>query len=303
MQRTVVISGPTASGKSALALAVAEAIHGEIVSVDSMQLYRGIPIGTAQPTAEEMQRVPHHLVGIHGFDVKADVYDFIRLAENAISEIRSRGHVPVLAGGTGFYLKALLYGLDDLPGDETLRSELNAQYDRDDAFDLLRDRMQKLDPAAAEKWHDCRRKLIRALEVHLLTGKSILELQQGERKLRFPVCAFTLEWSPEELRRRIALRTRIMLENGWIDEARNAIANGLLTSPTAYQALGYSWIGEYLSGGISMAELERIIVEKTAQFARRQRTWFRHQHPESLPVPGGISPDELLQRIAGWEDR
>ena len=157
MQRTVVISGPTASGKSALALAVAEAIHGEIVSVDSMQLYRGIPIGTAQPTAEEMQRVPHHLVGIHGFDVKADVYDFIRLAENAISEIRSRGHVPVLAGGTGFYLKALLYGLDDLPGDETLRSELNAQYDRDDAFDLLRDRMQKLDPAAAEKWHDCRR--------------------------------------------------------------------------------------------------------------------------------------------------
>ena len=94
-----------------------------------------------------------------------------------------------------------------------------------------------------------------------------------------------------------------MLENGWIDEARNAIANGLLTSPTAYQALGYSWIGEYLSGGISMAELERIIVEKTAQFARRQRTWFRHQHPESLPVPGGISPDELLQRIAGWEDR
>ncbi|MBO5763096.1 MAG: tRNA (adenosine(37)-N6)-dimethylallyltransferase MiaA [Lentisphaeria bacterium] len=303
MQRTVVISGPTASGKSALALAVAEAIGGEIVSVDSMQLYRGIPIGTAQPTAEEMRRIPHHLVGIHDFSVKADVYDFIRLAEDAISEIRSRGKVPVLAGGTGFYLKALLYGLDDLPGDETLRDQLNEQYDRDDAFDDLRLRMQRLDPAAAAKWHDCRRKLIRALEVHLLTGRSILELQQGERKLRFPVQAFTLEWSPEALRERIGRRCRIMLENGWIDEAREAIAGGLLTSPTAYQALGYSWIGEYLANRLSRPDLERIIVEKTAQFARRQRTWFRHQHPESMPIPGSVTAEEVLRHIAGGEAR
>ncbi len=287
MEPLIVIMGPTASGKSAMALERAAACGGEIVSIDSMQLYRSIPIGTAQPTEAEQRQVPHHLVGNLELSERVDVYRFVSMAEAAIREITARGRRAVLAGGTGFYLKSLLYGLDDLPGDEALRRDLDARYDRDEAFDELRDEMAKLDPAGLAKWHDCRRKLIRALEVRLVSGRSILTFQQGARTLRYPVEAVYLEWEPAALRQRIAVRTELMLRAGWIEEAEAALAAGILETPTAHQALGYRVIGEYLAGRMSYEQMRERIVIETGQFARRQRTWFRHQHPEAKTLKMG----------------
>ncbi len=289
----LVLMGPTASGKSALAIEAARRFNGEIISVDSMQLYRGLEIGTAQPPPAERKQIPHHLVGEFDFHTRIDVFQFCRLAERAIEEIRSRDRVPILAGGTGFYLKALLYGIDDLPADRELRAELDERYDSERGETALHDRMRSLDPAALQRWRKCRRRLIRALEVRLLTGKSILELQQNPGDaLRYAVRAWKLEIPPDLLAERIARRAEAMLDAGWIDEARVAITDGLLDSPTARQAIGYRLIAKHLAGHLTRRQLLERIVTATRQFARRQRTWFRHQHPEArpLPCPDGVPP-------------
>ena len=285
MSMTGAVAGPTASGKSALALALAERVGGEIVSVDSMQLYRGLDLGCAKPTAAEQQRVPHHLLDVYDLSEKGDIYRFLTLADAARLDIERRGRIPILCGGTGFYLKALLRGLDELPGDETLRRQLETEYARPEDLPRLRARLAELDPGGLARAGNCRRRLLRLLEVRLLTGHSLLTLQQGPRALRFPVRVWLLDWPPEQLRRRIAERTRRMLAAGWIEEARTAIAAGLLTTPTAHQALGYRLIGDFLAGKFSRPELEERIITATAQFARRQRTWFRHQHPEAVVLP------------------
>ncbi len=279
----LVICGPTASGKSALALEAAERLHGEIVSVDSMQLYRGLEIGTAQPSAEDRARVPHHLVGFLPLDRRMDVYSYCEAAARAINEIASRGRLPVLAGGTGMYLRSLLYGMDDLPGDRQLRAELDAQYDSAEGEGALHARMAELDPAALERWKQCRRRLIRALEVRLLTGESILTLQGRVRpELRYRVRAFRLDLPVDLLKARIAVRAKKMLDSGWLPEAEKALAGGILDSPTAHQAIGYRQIGEFLAGRMTRPELEERIITSTWQYARRQRTWFNHQHPEAI---------------------
>lgn len=278
-----VIAGPTASGKSALALEVAEQCNGEIVSIDSMQLYRAIPIGTAQPDAGDLARVPHHLVGIYEFSQRAEVYTFVEMAEKAIREIASRNRVPVLCGGTGLYLKSLLYGLDQLPGDDVLKKHLDMEYDDPAELANLQARLIALgDAAVVEKFTNNRRRLIRALEVRLLTGKSILALQNEYKPvLRFKLLeALRLEHDRSILQQRIAQRTAVMLKTGWVEEARRAIAAGLLESPTAHQALGYKLINRYLQGEFDLETLEKLIVTATWQYARRQLTWFRHQHPE-----------------------
>ena len=287
----VVIMGPTASGKSRLALETAKQINGEIVSFDSMQVYKGLEIGTAQPTPEERASVPHHLVGIYDIHWRLDVYSFTDLAEQCVKDIQARGRVPILAGGTGMYLRSFLYGMDDMPGDRELRAELDALYDAPEKEPALHCRMAEEDPAALEKWKECRRRLIRALEVKLISGKSILELQQNApRQLKHEVKAFKLEIPPEELNKKIAARTGEMLKAGWIDEAQKAIENGLLETPTAHQALGYKIIDRYLKGELSQDELREKLVIATRQYARRQRTWFRHQHPEAQPFTEPGSP-------------
>ena len=278
-----VIAGPTASGKSSMALDIAGKCNGEIVSIDSMQLYRIIPIGTAQPDAADKALITHHLVGIYEISERAEVYTFVELAEKAIQEITVRGHVPVLCGGTGLYLKSLLYGLDQLPGDDDLKSRLDKEYDAPEMLDELQNRLITLgDQAVVDKFANNRRRLIRALEIRLLTGKSILDLQSEYKpQLRYKLDnAVYLVHDRAVLQERIAVRTRQMLKNGWIEEAENAIKAGLLTSPTAHQALGYKIIARYLSGEFDLAKLEELIITATWQYARRQQTWFRHQHPE-----------------------
>jgi len=293
--------GPTASGKTSLALQLAADFKGEIISADSMQIYKGLDIGTAKPTVQELNKIPHHLINLYDIEQKLDVYHFVELAEKAIKEIHSRGNLPIIAGGTGFYIRALLYGLDTLPGDAKLRAELDTEYDNPAGYEKLKELMQSKDPADFERWHMHRRKLIRALEVFMLTGKSITELQTlNKPELRYPVISWNLCWDREELKKRIAKRTQIMLDAGWVEEAETAIKAGILNTPTAHQVLGYKVIGEYLDKKIGYARMRERIITNTWQLARRQITWFKKQHPETESIEMPVEYELLKEKFKSW---
>ena len=282
-----VIMGPTAAGKSELAFALAKECGGEIVSADSMQFYRGLDIGTAKPTAEERRLVPHHLIDSMDISEKSDVFRFRTDALRIIDEIRARGHLPVIAGGSGLYLHALVYGLDVLPAKQSLRDELDAVYDNDERFPELAAVMERECPLDFRRFYPHRRKLIRAREVFLLSGKQISELHSGESAPDPAFAQFVLVRDRADLVRRIRRRAEIMLDSGWLEEARTMLAKGLLQAPTAWQAIGYAQIGDYLAGMMNRNELLESIVTATRQYARRQASWFRTQHKEavSLSVP------------------
>ena len=276
-----VIMGPTASGKSALAMEIARASGGEILSADSMQQYRGLDIGTAKASPEERREIPHHMIDILDIGEKSDIFQYCERAEQAVRDILDRGGRPVMEGGSGLYLHAFLYGLDRLPADPRLREELNDRYDNAEHFPELQAIMAERAPADREKFGDHRRKLIRAYEVVLLSGHQMTELQSGTGAPRAGFRQFLLVWDRAALRERIFRRTEEMLSSGWIEEAERMIAAGLLESPTAWQALGYARIGEYLSGRMTRTELRDKIAVATCQYARRQMTWFRNRHPDA----------------------
>ena len=285
--RFPVIMGPTASGKSALALDLAARLDGEIVSADSMQIYRGLDIGTAKPTQEERRQIPHHLIDVADISEKYDVFRFAAAAEKCIAEIRDRNKIPVVAGGTGLYLRALLYGLDPMPSDAALRAEIDRRYDNEEHYAELCSLMEKDDPEDFTRFSSNRRKLLRAREVFLLSGQPMTRLQERWKHTppRKDACSFVLVWEPEELKRRIAVRCRDMLASGWIEEAEHFLHAGLQCAPTAWQVLGYKEIAAYLGGHLNRSELPERIQTATWQFARRQNTWFRTQHPEAVRIP------------------
>jgi tRNA dimethylallyltransferase len=280
----IVIMGPTGSGKSSLAMEIASRVPAEIVSMDSMQIYRGMDIGTAKPTSTEQQLVPHHMIDILDISERIDIFFYVEKAKAAIEKIISKNKIPVLAGGSGLYIKSLLYGLDPLPSDPELRMKLVKKYDGKD--EDLCEYMKEHDFAAFSKFNDHPRKLLRALEVLILTEKSITEQQsEWERKeLKYNVNAYNVKLDRKDLFERITLRTQKMLEIGWIEETQMLMARGLSNAPTAWQAIGYPIIMDYLKKIISYDEMKIRIVSSTKKYARRQETWFRHQHPEAKTV-------------------
>lgn len=284
----IAIMGPTASGKSDLAFKFALEHGAEIISADSMQVYRGLDIGTAKPSSEERNKVPHHMLDILDISESLDVYKYVEAAGRCIEDIRKRGRIAVICGGTGFYIRSLFYGLDPLPGDPEIRKKLDSLYDNDEGFEELKKLMVEKDPKSYDKWNSHRRKLIRALEVLTITGKSLMEQQTlAPEKPRFPVKQIILSWEREELKKRIAVRTEKMLDSGWIEEGERMIAKGLFDTPTAHQALGYKEIAEFLAGKIDRKELASRIATATWQYARRQITWFKTKHPgsETIAMP------------------
>ena len=300
-RRFPVIMGPTASGKSALALELAERRNGEIVSADSMQVYRGLDIGTAKPTPEERRRIPHHLIDIADISDKFDVYRFKEEAEKCILDIRSRGKLPVVAGGTGLYLRALLYGLDPMPADPELRKRLDLEFDCDEHYEDLCRLMERDDPEDLARFAPNRRKLLRAREVFLLSGQPMVRLQERWKRTppRPDASSFVLVWEPAELKRRIVRRCEEMLAAGWIEETEEILRQGLADSPTARQVLGSREIAAYLAGRLTRAELPDKIATSTWQFARRQNTWFRTQHPEAVRIPMPSPAAETILRHCG----
>jgi tRNA dimethylallyltransferase len=277
----VVIGGPTASGKTALAIDLALRFGGEIVNADSMQVYRGMDIGTAKPSAAERARVPHHLLDIVAPDEPYHAARFVADADRTIGVIRSRGHIPFLVGGTGLYIRSLLYGLNAGVGrDASFREALEAEHARavaaGDAGRLHR-RLAEVDPTSAKRLHpnDLVR-VIRALEIHATTGRSATAVYR-EKALRARYDALYLALDPgrEELARRIDARCEAMISRGLLQEVRALRDAGYGPELASMRAIGYRHLQPVLDGVETLANVLAALKRDTRQFARRQRTWLR----------------------------
>jgi tRNA dimethylallyltransferase len=295
MKPPIFLAGPTAVGKSEIALLLAEKIGGEIISADSMQVYRGLDIGTAKPSPAERARVPHHLIDICELTENFDAAQFIRLAQKAVEEIQLRNKTPIFCGGTGLYFKAFLSGLGEAPAtNPELRAELEAA-----SFESLLHELRERDPAAYEKIDKQNpRRVIRAVEVIRLTGKKFSEkraewkAESGKRKAETFFC---ITRKAEDLHTRINDRVDAMFARGLVDETRGLLVRGLEQNKTAMQAIGYRQVAEHLRGERPLTETIELVKSRTRQFAKRQLTWFRRQlAPEWIE----LKPDETLDKRA-----
>ena len=294
----IFIAGPTAVGKSEIALLLAEKIGGEIISADSMQVYRGLDLGTAKPSPAERARVPHHLIDVCDLSEAFDAAQFIRFAEKAVAEIQSRGRVPVFCGGTGLYFKAFRDGLGEAPATDTkLRAELEAA-----PLEILLAELRERDPATFEKIdRQNPRRVVRAVEVIRLTGKKFSEqraewkAESGKRKAEKFFC-FTRP--AENLHRRINARVDEMFRRGLVAETAQLLKHGLAENKFAMQAIGYRQVVEHLHGERSLAETIELVKIRTRQFAKRQLTWFRrHGNCEWIELKPGEPAAETLAKI------
>jgi len=295
----IAIVGPTASGKSSLALRVARARGGEIVSCDSLQVYRGLDIGSAKATLAERRDVRHHLIDVVGPDDAFSAAEYSRLARAAIAGITNRHRLPIVAGGTGLYLKALLEGLFEGPArDEGRRRRFESLAERfgDPRLHRL---LRSLDPAAAERIQPADRvRIVRALEVYWATGRPITEHHgagaehlQGHR-----ILLLGLDPDRESLRRVVEKRTHAMLAAGLVDEVRRLLDAGLPPTARPLQAIGYRDALAVVKGKSTPEHAEQAIVTATMRFAKRQMTWFRHQ----ADVTWFKTPDTAYTAALTW---
>lgn len=300
--KVIAIVGPTAVGKTSLSIELAKQFNGEIISGDSMQVYRGLDIGTAKVTAEEMEGIPHHLIDVRDVDESYSAADFQKAARKAIQEISDRGKLPIIVGGTGLYIQSLLWdyklGNEGELEDDSLRAKYEA-FAEENGNLALWEKLQLTDPLAAEKIHcNNRKKMIRALEVFELTGHSILEPKEQPKEF-YDSFLIGLNTDRSILYQRINQRVDLMVEQGLLAEAKNLAKNPTVQ---AAQGIGYKEFFPYLSGGSSLeAALEEVKLH-SRRYAKRQLTWFRNrmsvrwydliQQPEKI--------DEIKTEIATW---
>ena len=310
--RMLCLAGATATGKSEIALLLAERLGGEIISVDSMQVYRGLDIGTAKPGPAERARAPHHLIDVAALDEAFDAARFARMAHEAVREIQARGKTPILCGGTGLYFKAFLEGLGDAPpADAKLRAELQAAP----MTDLLRE-LEERDPATfAGIDRQNPRRVIRALEVIRLTGKPFssqradwadpdnigplsptLSPSKGARVTDGSSTFFSVFREAGDLQARINARVDLMFRSGLVEEVRDLLKRGLAENRTAMQAIGYRQVVEHLRGERKLPETVELVKIRTRQFAKRQMTWFRRQAQLNWLA---VQPEEAAGSVVG----
>ncbi|MBO7310433.1 MAG: tRNA (adenosine(37)-N6)-dimethylallyltransferase MiaA [Clostridia bacterium] len=274
------VVGATASGKSALALALAKKHGGEIVSCDSMQIYKRMDIGTAKPTFEELSAVPHHMIDIAEPTQAFSCADYVSMADKVIRDIHSRGRLPIICGGTGLYLDSLLRGADFQPSitDEGLRSEL-LEFARANGVQALHDELRKIDEESAEQIHPNNvKRVARAIEIYRLCGIKKSEIDKRSRlcEPRFNIkCVGLFYEDRQELYDRIDERVDIMLANGLVEETKTLFDEGVFkTNSTAAQAIGYKEIIPYIEGNQDLVEATEILKMATRRYAKRQITWF-----------------------------
>ena len=273
------VVGPTASGKSALAVQLAKALDGEVISCDSMQLYRGMDIGTAKSTQEEMDGIPLHLTDVFDIHEPFCVTDYTALAEEAVRDVASRGHVPIFCGGTGLYIDTFVKGLaiaeyDNVPG---VREELEA-YAKKNGAAALHDRLRDVDPASADAIEPNNvRRVVRALEVYRSTGVPASELNRRSVENARPKRALYIGLAYHDraaLYERIDRRVDVMMSAGLLDETKRLVDCGLRETKTAGQAIGYKEFYPYLDGEASLDECVAVLKAHSRQYAKRQMTWF-----------------------------
>uniref|UniRef100_A0A7C2EI20 tRNA dimethylallyltransferase n=1 Tax=Ammonifex degensii TaxID=42838 RepID=A0A7C2EI20_9THEO len=301
----LVITGPTATGKSAVAVEVALRVGGEVISADSMMVYRGMDIGTAKPTLAERKGVPHHLIDVVDPEENFSVATFQALAREHIREINGRGHLPILAGGTGLYIRAVVKGFSFAGGvNQELRRRLMEEARRLGALHL-HERLRTVNPEAAARIHPHNvKRVVRALEVAYQTGKPILTQATPE----YDTLTFGLYLEREELYRRIEERVDAMLAAGLVEEVRRLLDRGVPSEATAMQALGYKEIAAYLRGKVTFEEAVRLIKRNTRRFAKRQFTWFKREEEirwldvTAYPGPAAIA-EEIAARVKEYFGR
>ena len=277
----IILTGPTAVGKTDLSIQLAKAMNGEIISADSMQVYRHMDIGSAKVTPEEMDGVPHHLIDVLEPEVEFNVVVFQKLAKEALTGIYERGHIPIIVGGTGFYIQALLYDIDftENDGDTAIRRELEKLAQTQGAG-CLHQMLQEIDPESAAAIHQNNvKRVIRAIEFYRQTGKKISLHNEQEREKQSPYqfLYYVLDTDRKTLYERIDRRVDLMMEHGLVDEVKHLADMGCTRDMVSMQGLGYKEILDYLSGEISLEEAVYILKRDTRHFAKRQITWFKRE--------------------------
>ncbi|MCI8616673.1 MAG: tRNA (adenosine(37)-N6)-dimethylallyltransferase MiaA [Clostridia bacterium] len=276
--KVIVICGPTASGKTALSIELAKKINGEIVSADSMQIYKDMDIGTAKPSIEEMQYIKHYLLDFVSPDERYSVAQYKKDAKNAIKEIITKGKTPIIVGGTGLYVDSLIYEIEynDIELDENYRKELEYLIDIKGLEELYKKAVE-IDPVAMEKIsQNDKKRIMRILEIYKATGKTKTEQEIESRKnpVEYDYKVFAINWDREKLYQRINKRVDIMVEQGLIKEVEN-IVKKYNKFPTAMQGLGYKKVVQYIEGNCTKDEMIEKIKMETRRYAKRQLTWFR----------------------------
>ncbi|MCH3972180.1 MAG: tRNA (adenosine(37)-N6)-dimethylallyltransferase MiaA [Oscillospiraceae bacterium] len=274
-----VVAGPTASGKTRLAVALCRALHGEVVSADSMQIYRGMQIATAKPTPAEMQGVPHHLIDFQPPQQAFSVADYVQLAGEAIQQIAAAGRLPVIAGGTGLYIRSLLQGIsfEQPNADPAVRADLQ-KYADEKGGQALYERLKQIDPQAAASIHpNNTKRVIRVLEIYQTTGKTLAEneaLSHGQAS-PYSACMLCLGFRDRaKLYERINTRVDQMIDAGLVQEAEQALRSG---GATSLQAIGYKELLPYLQGRCTLPQAVESVKRETRRYAKRQLTWFRRE--------------------------
>ena len=299
MDNIICIAGPTASGKTALAVELAKLTNGEVVSCDSMQIYRRMDIGTAKPTCEEMQGIPHHMIDVCEPDEDFSVSRYCAMATPIVEDILSRGKTVIIAGGTGLYMDSLIRGNDFAPFPSTgMREKLEAQADRE-GLDAMLALLRSVDPETAGRVHD-RKRIIRALEVYYETGETITEHNRRTQEIppRYQPLWLGLDFADrQELYRRIDLRVDMMLQQGLVEEIRGLLSSGISPKATAMQAIGYKEFVAALEGSGSMEQAAEDVKRSSRHYAKRQLTWFRRNpNMRWLTRQTGESSEEILAK-------
>jgi len=297
--KVYVIGGPTASGKSKLAVELAKEIDGEIISADSMQIYKDMNIGTAKVTPDEMCGIQHHLIDIISPEERYSVSNFKKDAEKAIEDILSKGKTPVIVGGTGLYIDSLIYGIEfqDEEIDEKYREELN-KIAEEQGLENLYEKAKAIDPEAMKKISkNDKKRIIRVLEIYHKTGKTKTELEKESRKkeVKYNYKVFAITMDREILYSRIESRVDKMLEEGLLEEVKNII-DKYKTFPTAMQGLGYKEVIEFLENKVTIEEMIEKIKKETRHYAKRQLTWFR-KNKETIWLNGEETTEENIRII------
>ncbi|MEY8316607.1 tRNA (adenosine(37)-N6)-dimethylallyltransferase MiaA [Oscillospiraceae bacterium 50-58] len=304
--KILVITGPTASGKTALAVELAKQYNGEVVSADSMQIYRRMDIGTAKPTPDEMQGIPHHMIDVADPEEDFSVARYVDMAAAAVDGVLARGRLPILAGGTGLYIDSLLSGrtFAAFDGASPLRAELEGRYAREGGQALL-DELARADPESAARLHpNDGKRIVRALEVWLTTGKTITRHNEETKALPLRYRALTLNLDferREDMWERIDRRVDRMMEAGLTEEVRALLRSGVPSGCTAMQAIGYKEMAAAIRGDGDIAAAAAQIKLRSRQYAKRQRTWFR-RNSETKKLLWGPVPDfaDVLQRSTAY---
>ena len=298
----VIIAGPTAAGKSAVSIALAKRIGGEVISADSMQVYHKMDIGSAKLCPDEMQGIRHHLIDILEPTGDFNVSVFRDKAETAVKDIQGRGALPIICGGTGFYIQALLYGIDFAEGetDATLRGSLEKEAEAI-GTEAMEERLRGFDPVSADIYHGNLKRIIRAIEYHELTGR-LMSDKNAEERLREPVydaAYFVLTMPRDMLYEKIDKRVDLMMEQGLVEEVKSLIDMGVTRNMTSMQGLGYRQIYDHLNGEYDLDTAVSEIKKQTRHFAKRQITWFkREKNVTWIDVTKYNTADEIAEYMA-----